>query len=1251
LLLLLLSFPVIRDASLTAQLLPRRTITRVVALDGQTESSLLIGYSLSDAAGKQHGNDIARVLKEQFGANAAVVPADDIVPEDYKRRTIILLGNIVGNREILWLYSFNYSFADAAYPGHDGYVIRQIHDPMGGGRNALLVGASSDAGLARGVARFITELNQLNQPVWNKDLIVDSDLDVITSPPAQLDNKERDELHEESLKRMEGGELWNEAHAIIHAARAWYLSGNDVYLQRYDTMTHSHRELTNSQADQFYGGLEFWLPAYIQAWDIVEESEFWTDTQRQQKTQLLFDLTQVLAARYNRFSDKPSPRIRWNHETHPSLAYFYLSEYLFKYYGGAKPAPDYRRLARLVLGGQTHFVRGTDESGLYLPYAPASALRYAIASRQYDMITSGRAEQFGHLLQMMTDNTGRFVGAANRESASIAYYYQLPLVTILGEDVMSGLDRKTRLAIERPTEPRDDWGVKKRFGEYRPPLNKSSRLSGLSAAGISQSESIRHVEAFPIDEGLYTQTNTEAFYSRVPLVKSQVPYSRSFDKLVFREGFGKTEQYLLLDGYGRGKHYRYDTNAILRFTTDDRVFLVGTDDDQRVAETFHNTLTFIRDGRGHAHVPPFAELEAVADLPNTGFSISTVDDYAGLKWTRNIVWLKGSLFVVVDQVEAQTDGQYTLRCHWNGLGKITVDDAAIHLEQNGRICTVSGDGRTNISVAEDRSAPASLWAGYPHADPVIQRVRQTRTLKLRQGERASISNLIFTHDSVDPPLARCHASTPDHLVFSDGDQHQLLCMTHDAVPAPFSIDANLVLFDGRRISLVQATSLRIGETECFRATEPVDCELDVVTQTVSLSRQSRGKQFTWTPSPDLQSALATVITNVRKNTTSQLAVRETVTNPLKTSETELAYKVLTAIVPDAGADSNQAIVVGTSNGCRSLHVDNEAKVNPDWHFSTNSPITALTRSRRNSAGAAILYGTDAGDIALLSSNGQEQWHRRLTGTQRLSRQVTCLLADDIDLDGQNEVIAGTGLWNVHAFDDGGRDLWNTSAYARRILSLAAGALSGNGEKDLVIGTSYYTLSAYNARGQVLFAYTGEPRFQHVLVNDLDADQQPEVIAANANRLVVLDVQRDRLQPRTYVKGMNLPRASSVRFQFDAGDEVNSVMVVDSNTDTSPAIIAGTESGYVYCFDAHGKLLHLRNAGDAIRALASGQDADGRSIIVAALSNHPVVVVMDVTLKPIGRAIFKHPVRWISVRTDGVLCVTPKSVGIITGANE
>ena len=142
------------------------------------------------------------------------------------------------------------------------------------------------------------------------------------------------------------------------------------------------------------------------------------------------------------------------------------------------------------LAGQTHFVRGTDESGLYLPYAPASALRYAIASRQYDMITSGRAEQFGHLLQMMTDNTGRFVGAANRESASIAYYYQLPLVTILGEDVMSGLDRKTRLAIERTTEPRDDWGVKKRFGEYRPPLNKSSRLSGLSAAGISQSESI-----------------------------------------------------------------------------------------------------------------------------------------------------------------------------------------------------------------------------------------------------------------------------------------------------------------------------------------------------------------------------------------------------------------------------------------------------------------------------------------------------------------------------------------------------------------------------------------------------------------------------------------------------------------------------------------------------------------------------------------------------------------------------------------
>ena len=543
------------QSSRALQLPPRKPIVRAVALNG--DMSLLIGCPATKT-GMEHGHDIARMLKQKFGVDAEVVPADQVEPQDYHRRTVILPGNISTNSEILWLYSFNYSFADAAYPGGDGYVIRQVFDPVGAGRNALVIGASSEDGLASGVRRFCDELERLDTPHWTQSLIVKSALDVVSSPPPPLNESERDMLYQESLQRMKSGQLWKVAHAIIDAAHAWSLTGNEVYLQRYDAMTSAHRALTDSGADQFYGGLEFWMASYTQAWDIVEEAEFWTDVQRDDKTQLVLDLASTLAQRYRNFSASPSPRPRWNHETHPALAYFYLVKYLEKYYSGVKPAPAFRRDAELVLGDQTQFVRGTDESGLYLPYAPTNALKYAIASRQRDMIDSGRAVRFGQLLRIMTDNTGRFVGAANRESQNIAYQFLLPLAVVTGNISTAGLDRKTRLAIKQPHQPSDDWGAGKRFGEYRPP---PEHVAAVADARDSSAAGRQQITAFPMDPGLFTMTNTERFYSRVPLVKTQVSVSQAFDKLVFRDGYGSTGQYLLLDGYGRGKHYRYDTNA------------------------------------------------------------------------------------------------------------------------------------------------------------------------------------------------------------------------------------------------------------------------------------------------------------------------------------------------------------------------------------------------------------------------------------------------------------------------------------------------------------------------------------------------------------------------------------------------------------------------------------------------------------------------------------------------------------------
>jgi len=1235
------------------ELPPRSAITHAVPLNQGDSAAPLIGCPETGADGLALGHAVARVIKQRFAVDAVVVSAAQINPDAYRQRTVILLGHIANNSEVLWHYTYNYTFADAAYPAGNGYVIRQLHDPVGSARNALVVGASSDVGLNRGVQRFIEELKQLDEPVWTRELIVDSRLDVVVHAPKPLDDRAQQALRKDSLLRMENGQLWTEAHRIIQVARAWYLSGSIAYLQQYDALTLAHQEFTASGEDQFYGGLEFWLSAYIQAWDIVEESPTWNAGQRLLKTQLILDLSKVLASRYGRFAAGSRPRMRWNHETEPAMAYFFLGTYLHKYYRAPKLAAEYLKLAQLVLGDQTQFIRGTDESGRYLPYAPSSALRYAIATRDTESIRSGRVRQFGKLLLMMTDNTGRFVGAADLESQNIAYHYLLPLATVLDDTTFLGLDRKTRIAVEQPTRPRNDWGVENVFGEFRPP-----RTPGFP-------QNVPTVESFALEPELHRLTNSEPFYSRVPVVKSSVPVTRAFDKLVFRDGVGKDGAYLLLDGFGRGKHFRYDTMAISRFSADGRVFLIGSDDDERVAETFQNALTFVRDGRGHAHVPPLAELTALAALKATGFSRTTVADYSGINWTRNILWVRESVFVVLDQVEALDAGEYSLRCHWNGLGQIAIDGNTLRLAQGERTCLISGGQFTDVRSVADASDAASRWTNYPHASSAIQRVRQSRSVQMAQGERVAIHNVIYTSATAQPRDLRTRTVSADSVMWIEHDRASLLCVNPAEIPAPFVTDAELAFLSPDKLALARVKSFRLGDVELLAADTPVDVELNLSSGSVVFSNKSRGTvtltdpkmvhqltnrtlTFRWIPPPRLQQALHKALMSLWRSSPSiEIAEARPDVTQIPVSETTRDSTVLAALVPGNGSQHNVPLVIGTTVGCQSVSVGSDGQVVENWQVKSPAPVTALARSDATSNDAITLYGTRQGDVVALQPDGQVQWKQLLQTGHGSERHVTRMVSGDLDDDGRDELIVGTANWNVHALNATGRNLWTVPAYARRITALDVGDLNGDGQQDILIGSSYYTLSAYDARGRVLFGYTGEPVFQFAFIRDLDDDQQSEVVVANGAKLLVLDVQRDGLIPRVYHKGMNLAKGTTVRFQFDTGDRIQALRVVDIDQNQKLDIIAGSDSGFIYVFDHQGRLRHMRDLKSGIVALATGRGRAGKFGIAASLEDGRVILCDD-TLTPSAWGQFGRPVRWLSMRAQDVVCVTSKSVGVLMG---
>ena len=1213
-----------------AELPLRDPIHRATSLAGGGDSAPLVVCPQNNA---QLGREVVDALDKRFGIKAAICRDSEFDPRDYGQRTVILLGHLVNNREILWLYGLGQCFVDAAYPGGDGFVIRQMFDPVGNGRNVLLVGASSNAGLAKGVRRFIAELNRLETPVWKEALMVDSSASIVTNPPSALSDREFAKLERETFVQMKGGKLWLEAHKIIDAARHWHLSGHEVYLRQFDAQTRAHRELTDSGVDQLYGGLEFWMAEYIQAWDLVEESDYWSDAQRKEKTRLIVDLTARLATRYRSFNESPKPLPRWNHETFPAMAYFRLSEYLTRHYGDADPAPRFRRLAKLVLGDQTQFTRGTDESALYLSYSPAAAIRYAISTRDREFFDSGRARQFGRLLLAMIDSSGRLVGAANSVRENVAGQYLLPLAAVLNEPAFLGPDRRTRKSVEQPHAPRSNWDVPVVFGEFRPPLKPAFPKNDAQ------------VEAHPLDPGLYDLTNTRQFYTRVPVVKTGVPQSRAFDKLTFREGHETAGQYLLLDGYGRGKHYRLDTQAILRFTDQDRVFLVGTDDDQRVGETFHNTMTFLRNGRGHASVPPMAELEAIADLPHTGFSRTSVRDYSGVNWTRNILWLKGSMFVVMDQMEALEDGDYSFRCHWHGLGTYSAGSDTFRFEQKGETCAITAGSPVAISVYEDRSEVAARWAGYSHANPVIHRVRQTQSVKLKRGGRTSIHNLIHTHPTTENHRVTAEFADAGRIAFRDGERMHLFTADAGSSPAGMITDAKLAHWSPERIALARATSLRFGEIDLLRAKEPVDVEIDLLTGTAAFSKDSSraGVEFN-KPPPQLRDALRTELSKLKKKEAPTETVAAASVSGFKAVETPLELQVTASLIASAGGSGDARVYVGNRSHCAAFSIGADGRAKPVWTAAADGQVNAIVRLKSSSGETLTVFGTQNGELAAIGPDGKVRWQYRIEELDPIEAKIVSLVAGDIDADGIDELFVGTARWYVHAFDAAGRHLWKKPAYARRMMSLALGDLSGDGSDDLLIGTSYYTLNAYNAQGKILFAHTEEPMFQRAIVADLDGDQRQEAIAANVNKITVIDVDRARLKPVEYRKGSQPPRPRSVRFRFDAGDSIHALELATPVAGDNVEIIAGAESGFIYRINGSGEPKGFANTGDAVLCLAPGRDPNDDWTVAAGLRNGSVVA-LDRNLKITRSAQLSHELKSLSLsRNGGVICVTKHSIG-------
>lgn len=714
---------------------------------------------------------ISRDIEKECGGPLETRP---IQAEDRARpkapRNLILLGNAINNPLIFQLYVNHYTLVDEYFPGPGGDFVHSVHNPFGDQRNAVILGASDVAG-ASAAARVLVEKVRALGPKLEFLLHSRSSRMRYDLPPrsdfahalrARKEQVERDDLPWATsdygmLYHLTGQREWGELFREIHLHAIRVSRDRGVWP---DTAFSSRLNIGY-----------FYLYRVLTSWDLIEESPLFSAEDRRELEGLFLEISRFVAS-LDYFKGKLT--MGNNHQTYAALSCYFAHRYFSKYYGNQEFASKQPAVKAIFAMHNRSWRPNDNEEGTSVR-THRHLVNYSLLHGDLTYFSTGRSQRLADWIVMVTDNradtmpfgdAGEYDGSyrggpkhiqAQRSLALLslaAWYSRDPRYAWARDWYRKGLDWKDRLDYDQLLSKKLGWqqryGIKE-WEFYIPmlfrmlPHAQPTHLLGVTVARFDDAaREMAKVQDFPPEE--------------------------PFDKLTFRAGFDRRDEYLALEGCSTLPHSHQDTNCIMRLSWRDRLWIVEGDEHKNLRR-YHNGIVVTRNGE-HFKPPSVARLRASGSSGRWGFSKSLLPDDNGMDWERNVFWRQGEFFVIWDRLTAARDGEYTIECLWRTLGEV---------ELNGRELKVSQDGETFLFSSADESAwnlslrgclyqpDREAYRTYEHAATGFMRVlRQSQRRTMKIGDRLEFFTLCQVTTGRQP--ARVQKRSPGILVVDNGEQ-------------------------------------------------------------------------------------------------------------------------------------------------------------------------------------------------------------------------------------------------------------------------------------------------------------------------------------------------------------------------------------------------------------------------------------------------------------------------------------------------